>query len=124
MSLSAALKRSPRILAGAPRAPGEPLRFERIEHSGQLPPIEHDPHDQSRHDGDRDDIGAHDERRMRAEIHYHAPATASACIISMVRTRRRRISLRMAARCSVRNNSVNAAIMVISGMRMVGWMVN
>ena len=45
-------------------------------------------------------------------------------MISKVRTRRRMISLRMAARCSVRNNSVNAINITTSGTRMVGWIVD
>ena len=49
-----------------------------------------------------------------------APAAACACIIISVRTRRRMISLRMAARCSVKNKSVKATIMIRSGVRMAG----
>ena len=45
-----------------------------------------------------------------------------ACISRMVRTRRRRISLRMAARCSVKNSSVKATAMISSGHRMDGSM--
>src|SRR5882757_10167774 len=89
-----------------------------------MPAVEHDPYDQPRHDGDGGDIGAQDETGVRAEIHRHAPAAASACISSMVRRRRRTISLRMAARCSVRNNKVNATSMTISGIRIVGSMVD
>jgi hypothetical protein len=37
-----------------------------------------------------------------------------------VRTRRRMISLRMAATCSVTNNSVKATAMTMSGTRMAG----
>ncbi len=41
----------------------------------------------------------------------------------MLRTRRRKISLRMAATCSVMNNSVKAIAIANSGARMVGWIV-
>src|SRR5262245_30152863 len=105
-------------MGGALGAARNALRFELVERAGELPAVERDPDDQPRHDGDGGGIGDHDKRRMRTEIHRHA--RASACSISMVRTRRRMISLRMAARCSVRNRSVNATTMTISGTRIVG----
>ena len=92
-----------------------PCAVELVEHANQVPAVDHDPRDQPRHDGDRGGVGGHDECSVRSEIHRHA--RASACIISMVRTRRRMISLRMAARCSVRNSSVKATSEMINGTR-------
>src|SRR5262249_393731 len=104
----------------APRAPCNPLRVEGAEQAAKVPAVEPDPADQPRHDCDRGAIRSHDERGIWTEIHRQGPARASARIIIMVRTRLRMISLRMAARCSVKNNSVNATSMTISGTRMAG----
>src|SRR6266511_2290554 len=58
---------------------------------------------------------------MRTEVHHDGPARMPACSIISVRTRRRMISLRIAARCNVTNNSVNATAMTMSGTRIAGW---
>src|SRR5262249_30173817 len=105
-------------------APGHPLPFEVVEHAHQMPAVEYDPRDQSGNDCDRRCIGSHDECGMRAEIHPHRRAWAPARRIISVGTRRRMISLRMAARCSVRNNSVNATAMTMSGSRIAGCIVD
>src|SRR3954467_13423718 len=97
--------------------------------------IEHDPADQDHdHKGGRD-IGRHDERRIGTERHDHAAptsfdvlpsrepvptsesATRLACIICRDRTRRRKISLRIAARCSVTQRRGNAIAITSSGIK-------
>ena len=70
------------------------------------------------HGGDR--VGCDDETGVRTEVHWPLPGADCACISISARTRRRRISLPMAATCSVRNNSVNASAITSSGIRMVG----
>src|SRR5450631_3620237 len=79
--------------------------------------IENDPGDQSGHHEHRHRISGDDEIGMRSEIHAR---TSCAWMIRMLRTRRRRISLRIAARCKVKNSSVNAPAMISSGHRMEG----
>src|SRR6516165_8421990 len=97
--------------------PRNPLRLELIDQTDQMTTIEHDPRDQ-RYDNRRGSgVSTHDENRVGAGSHAHAP-TASACMISMARNRRRKISLRMAAMCSVRKSNVNATTMISSGARM------
>src|SRR5436309_6903695 len=100
------------------------MRFELFQQACQVPLVEHDPCDQCSDDCDRGGIGGHDERGMRAELHHHDSAGAAACSISMLRTRRRMISLRMTAKCRVRNKSVNAIAMTMSGTRIAGWIVD
>src|SRR3954454_16776649 len=97
--------------------------------------IEHDPADQDHdHEAGRG-IGRHDERRIGTERHDHAAptsfevlpsrepvptsenATRLACIICRDRTRRRKISLRIAARCSVTNSRVNAIAITSNGIK-------
>src|SRR5262249_20123507 len=102
------------------RAPDTPLRGEGVAQAAQVPAVEYDPGDQPRHDCDRGAIRSHDERGIWTEIHRQGPARASARIIIMGRTRRRMISLRMAARCSVKDNSVNATGMTNRGTRIAG----
>src|SRR5262249_61090153 len=106
----------------APRAPDATMRSELFQQACQAPPVEHDPCDQCSDDCDRGGIGGHDERGVRTELHHHDSAGAAACSIIMLRTRRRMISLRMAARCRVRNKSVNAIAMTMSGTGMAGWL--
>ena len=60
------------LLARALRAPRDPPRFEFAERAGQMPAVEHDPHDQPGDDPDRGGIGGHDECGMRTEVHRHA----------------------------------------------------
>ena len=76
--------------------------------------IENDPGHQRRDHEDRDRVGGDDEVGVRSEIHA---CDSCACISRMVRTRRRRISLRMAARCKVTNSNVKASAMIASGHR-------
>src|SRR5580704_6376603 len=80
--------------------------------------IENDPGHQSGNDDNRHRVGSDNEIGMGTQIHARP-----ACIICMARTRRRKISLRMAARCSVRNSSVKAPAITISGVRIDGSMV-
>src|SRR6478735_8920668 len=75
------------------------------------------PSNQRDHDQDRRQIARDDERDVRRKLHGQAPCASRS---RKVRTRRRRISLRMAARCSVTKSSVNATVMTISGVRMAG----
>src|SRR5262249_59808907 len=113
-------RRSSLLLADPLRAPGDALCLEFIERAAQGAPVEYHPSDQRGDDHERGDISSHDESGVWAEIHRHAPAVALACSISKLRMRRRMISLRMAARCNVRNSSVKATSMAINGMRIVG----
>src|SRR5258706_15974827 len=115
---------SPLLPICASRAPADPPRFKLLQHACQVPLVEHDPCDQSSDDCDRGGIGSHDERGMRTEMHHHDPAGEAACSIIMLRTRRRMISLRMAARLRVRNKSVNAMAMTMRGTRIAGWIVD
>ena len=98
------------------------MRLELLKLMRQEPAIERDPRNQSADDCDRRRIGGQDERGMRAEI--HRDGRTSACSISMVRSRRRKISFRMAARCSASASSVNATSMAIRGTRIEGWIVD
>src|SRR5262249_27833266 len=115
---------SPLLPICASRAPGDALRFELFQQACQVPLVEHDPCDQCSDDCDRGGIGGHDERGMWTEMHHHDSAGSAACSIIMLRTRRRTISLRMAARCRVRNRSVNAIAMTMSGTRIAEWIVD
>src|SRR5262245_16172579 len=98
--------------------------------------VDRDPDDQQQyHHGDQP-LGRRDERRVGTKGHrYAAPisfdafslrepvptslenAMRLACIICRLRTRRRRISLRIAARCNVTNSSEKATAITSSGIR-------
>src|ERR1700686_2046347 len=79
------------------------------------------PRDQAADHGDGRRIRGDDEAHVVCWIHRQL--TALACTSRSVRTRRRKISLRIAARCKVKNKSVNAAAMMNSGTRMLESMV-
>src|SRR5262249_33805018 len=98
------------------RAPDNALRLERAQAPGLAAVVEHDPADQDRYHDCGSGIGRHDEGGVGAERHRHA-AFWLACMICSERTRRRRISLRIAAICSVRNSSVKAIAITKSGIR-------
>src|SRR5262249_55583803 len=83
--------------------------------------IEHDPGDQRCDHNDAGGVGGDDEFDMRRCLHSHPAALAWSS--RMVRTRRRKISLRMAASHSVTNRRVNAAAISKSGIKIVGSMV-
>jgi len=106
-----------------------------VERAGQSPPVDNNPHDQRGHNGGRGRISAHDECGMGTEIHRdQLPLAASACIISMVRPRRRMTSLRMeggwgvgvrwrrykAGLGSRRASEANNCTVVTRGMRALG----
>src|SRR5262249_19787036 len=101
------------------------LAFERGELLLLRPMVEHDPADHQHKDRCGDRISRDDEIGMRSKIdtqdHDALPGAACARISMSERTRRRRISLRIAAICSVTNSSRKATAIVISGIRMVGW---
>src|SRR5690348_12666231 len=78
--------------------------------------VERDPGDHGRDDEGRHGVRRDDEVGVRAQVHV-ASASVCACNICIVRTRRRRIPLRMAARCSVKNSSVKALAITRSGTR-------
>src|SRR5262249_14968908 len=83
--------------------------------------VEHHPGDQGADHNDGCGISHDDEANVICCVHRQLAVLA--CISRSVRTRRRRISLRIAASCSVTNSSVNATVMTRSGMRMLGSMV-
>src|SRR5258708_24842988 len=86
--------------------------------------VEHDPGDQC---GDHESgyrIGGDDEIGVRPQIHGCASAKSCACIKRMLRTRRRKISLRMTARCNVMNKRVKASAMINSGLSNAASMVD
>src|SRR5215471_13516261 len=86
--------------------------------------VEYDPRDQCGDDEYRHRIGSDDEIRMRPEVHALASASFCACRRRMLRTRRRNISLRMTARCKVRNSNVNASAMIRRGASRAGSMLD
>src|SRR3954463_8334772 len=116
------------IRRAAAGAAGHAAALELAQALCLAPMIEHDPADQDHdHKGGRG-IGRHDEGRVGTERHDHAaptsfdvPTSANAarlaCIICRDRTRRRQISLRIAARCSVTNSRVNATAITSNGIR-------
>src|SRR4029079_8081638 len=114
--------RSCGALGGALRAAVDAARFQPREVTLLRAMIEHDPGDHRGHDQHRRRVGRDDEIGVRTQIHDALPGAACACIISRVRTRRRRISLRMAATWSVTNSKVKAAAITSSGMRIDGSM--
>src|SRR6185312_17347700 len=106
------------------------MRLEIAERAALRTEIEDHPADQRRHHRERGRVGQDDETGVRPEVHcrpflnFSQPSCARACSISMLRTRRRRISLRMAATCSVTNRSVKAITMANSGTSMLLSMVD
>src|SRR6202030_4328138 len=84
---------------------------------GLVAVIERDQGSEERNHQRHQHIGCHDEECVGPERHGGHAARWLACIICKLRSRRRRISLRIAARCSVRNNSVNASAITSSGIR-------
>src|SRR5580704_7944853 len=107
------------LIALALRAPRHTALLKIVEDAALRRIIEHDPGDQCGHHEHRHRIGGDDEIRVRPQIHAWS---SHACINRIARTRRRKISLRMAARNSVTNNSVNAAAMISSGHKIDGSM--
>ena len=77
--------------------PGDSAFLEITKDALQCRIIERDPGDQRGHHEYRDRIGSDDEIGVRPEIHV-ASANSCACSKHMLRTRRRRISLRMLAK--------------------------
>ncbi len=82
--------------------------------------IEHHPGDQAADDHERRRHKTPTMKPVWLISRVHRQLAALACISCSVRTRRRKISLRIAASSSVTNNSVNATAMMSSGMRIVG----
>src|ERR1700710_665592 len=79
--------------------------------------VDRDPDNQD-DDDDRDQhVGGDNEGGVGTERHHGSAGRWLACSICSERTRRRRISLRIAARCSVMNNSENATAITSSGIR-------
>src|SRR5262249_33447856 len=103
------------------RASRDSFRFQFGKNAALQSIIEHDPADQRHNHHDAGTVGGDDEPNMVRHLHGQ-PATL-ACSKQSVRTRHRKISLRMAASKSVTNKSVNAAVISRSGMRIVGSMV-
>src|SRR6516225_1682723 len=110
------------LLFPAPGAPAHSAHLHVLDQTHQITLVQHDPGDERRDNHQRRQICGHDESRVGTERRAHAAACA--WIIIMVRSRRRRISLRIAARCSVKNKSVNATSIASSGTRMLTWMVD
>src|SRR5215471_1595748 len=111
-------------LAFALRAPCDPAFLEATEDAPLRRIIEHDPRNQCGDDEYRDRIGSDDKIRMRPEVHALASASFCACRRRMLRTRRRNISLRITARCKVRNSNVNASAMIRRGVSKAGSMLD
>src|SRR5215470_16394493 len=111
-------------LAFALRAPCDAAFLEVAEDALLRRIIEHDPCDQCGDDENRHCIGSDDEIRVRPEVQALASASFCACRRRMLRTRRRNISLRMTARCKVRNNNVNASAMIRRGVSRAGSMLD
>src|SRR6185295_9775777 len=107
-------------LALARRAPCDAALLEVAENAPLRRIIEHDPRNQSGDDEHRHRIGGDDEIRVRPEAHALASASFCACRRRMLRTRRRNISLRMTARCKVRNSNVKASVMIRRGVSRAG----
>src|SRR5262245_49219707 len=107
-------------LTFATGAPGHSTLLEVAENTALRPVIEQDPCDQGCCHKQGHRIGGNNEIGMRTQVHA---CTSCACIRRMLRTRRRKISLRMAARCSVTNRNVKASAMISSGVSNVGSMV-
>src|SRR3954463_16697650 len=105
---------------GLLRAARYALGLELLQALPLRPVVELDPEDQSRHHQHGNGIGCDDEAGVRTEVHSPLPGAACARISIKARTRRRRISLPIAATCSVMNSSVNANAITSSGIRMVG----
>src|SRR5262249_40031888 len=102
------------------------MRFQLVEDAALHAVIKRHPGDQRCDHDDAGSVGRRNETHMRCRIHYLSLSlqpVALACSKRSVRTRRRKISLRMAASKSVTNRTVNAAAIAISGMRMAGWIV-
>src|SRR5262249_40490809 len=122
--------RSWHSLGGALRPARDPAR---LEFGEQLPlpaMVDDNPRDQRGENQEGGGIGADDEGCVLSKVHrartvsaWVCRAAASACISISVRTRRRMISLRMAARGRVKNRRKNASARVSSGIRSEGWMV-
>src|SRR5690606_7288282 len=100
---------------GAVRAAADALGLERGEAALHLRRIPGDPGDDRGRDHGDAHIGGNDEDRMRSEIDHHVPRAAAWRL--SVSTRRLRISVRIATMCRVRNNSVNARTIRISGRK-------
>src|SRR5262249_59170879 len=83
--------------------------------------VEHDPADERGYNEQSHRISGDDEVGMRTEAHA---CNSRAWINCMLRTRRRRISLRIAARCKVTNRSVNASAMISNGVKIVASIVD
>src|SRR5262249_53978564 len=94
------------------------FRFQFGKNAALQSVIDHDPGDQRDNHHDAEPIGGDDELYMGGGRHRH-PAVL-ACTRRRVRTRRRKISLRIAASSSVTNSNVNAAAISRRGMRMRG----
>src|SRR5437763_7107569 len=93
---------------GLPGAARYALCMQILQPPPLRPVVDLDPGDQPNDDQGGDGIGRNDEIRVRAEVHSLLPGADWACISISARTRRRRISLPMAAICKVMNSSVNA----------------
>ncbi len=79
--------------------------------------IDGDPHDEDQHHRCDQRVGRDDERCVGTKRHHGSATGFEACSICSARRRRRRISLRMAARCSVMNSSENATAITSRGIR-------
>src|SRR5664279_5200270 len=102
--------RSSDVRHATPGAPGHAAGLELAQALLLAAIIDHDPDNQDQHHGCCQRVGCHDEGRIGTERHRrHVErwldcVTCATCINCNARTRRRRISLRIAARCSVTNN--------------------
>src|SRR5271165_5943287 len=103
------------------RASRDSFRFQFGKNAALQSVIEHHPGDQRHNHRDAGAIGSDDELYMGRRLHRQPAALA--CSKRKVRTRRRKISLRMAASRSVTNSKVNATAISKSGIRIVGSMV-
>src|ERR1700722_9769374 len=112
----------------APRAIERPRRL--IQLGVQTTEIQDHPADHRADRRDRDGIRRNDETKVR--IAHHAPLAANsgasrspstAASMVTLAIRRRRISLRIAIRCSVRKRQVKASDITISGMSSSGAIV-
>src|SRR5262249_44601938 len=101
-------------LAFALRPPGDSAFLEITKDALLCRIVEGDPGGQCGHHKYRDRVSGDDEIGVRPEIHV-ASANSCACSNRMLRTRRRRISLRMLANRRVTNSSVKGNAMIRSG---------
>src|SRR5258708_6945295 len=109
--------RSSDLRRAAPGAPDHARRVELAQAHLLAAIIYRYPGNQNQHHDRRQQIGGHDEGRVGTERHRVHADRWLASIICNARTRRRRTSLRIAARCSVTNSSENATAITSSGIK-------